>query len=611
MQANNTTPENHNYQFLCERTKLPQEYLNLDKFAPLEDKILCQKCAEKYLGKSCLIPIKEFVQKSRRAFLTEKYLDLELLRKELKHLNEYYRLKFDHYRVAFIESFMKISQRVEKLIDTRIGTMFHIAKENYLEKLSLFDNPHPSYDLHSLTSSLLKVLGIQEEREGFTFEVKLTSEIKEELKRLQQDTKTELEPYEAMFNQLDHILTQLKDPSTFEYHGISITKWNFKTREIAPRDSIENSIPVEPYTYKPIISTPSSRGHKKEIDFQSTSRSTSSRGKTDDSIQEVYQKAFTTTNGITINSTSHHKKEHANEIMIQKVNEMALLKEMNLIKHLNLNLSGHQINSNNCYDVAAAIKFQKDLEVLKLDLSNNSPQMTRDAFREILSAITHLHSLRRLSLNLRINNFTPLEMTAISSFYTKMDHITELDLLCSFNLIGDDGVATFAKVLGKHVKLKKLKLDLQKTKVGSSGFRVLFENLANLKNLEYLSLVISDNKITDQDIEVLADTLKVLSELVTLDIHSASNLLKDEALSAFAGALFNGLENLKNFGLDLQFNDIGYNGVKDIVVAIKDKKTLEKSAINLLDNKDLGSIRLGEVRGIIDSTTHCILKVKL
>lgn len=61
---------------------------------------------------------------------------------------------------------------------------------------------------------------------------------------------------------------------------------------------------------------------------------------------------------------------------------------------------------------------------------------------------------------MRVNSFTPLDTSIISSSLYRLEHLTEIDILSSFNTLDNDSVIMIFKGIANRKDLKKLRLDL-------------------------------------------------------------------------------------------------------------------------------------------------------
>lgn len=202
---------------------------------------------------------------------------------------------------------------------------------------------------------------------------------------------------------------------------------------------------------------------------------------------------------------------------IRNVSEVDILHEVEGLKTLSLHLANKCLDETNYMQVARAIRSQNSLETIKLDLSNNTNKLPRDIIREIFSSVNHSTHLKRLQLNIRVNNFDPLDVAIIASSIYKLENLLEIDILASFNPLNSECLTSLLKAISYRKELTMLRLDFQKANSKELGFKALAPMLANLKKLRSLSLNLSDNKIEDSLLVEISPSFKQFPDLKYLD----------------------------------------------------------------------------------------------
>lgn len=605
------------YQFLCKSTGQPLEYINLDPNCTIENKLLCTKHKQELNKDTHIMKIDAFLQETRKIFVKDNYDDIDLIRKELKNSGDACKAKIDNYRLMYIETFLQLCQKVDKSVDSILSSIIKVAKEDYLERISLFENPMPSYDPHSLIYGILKGLYINTNEDNVKMEVKMSSDVKKQLNSIKKSTNQFLTQFDEIFLLLDRNLAALKEQRFPElsFSGDSTSKDKegpgsngYIGNSSSDKQHNNNLHDTLKYNRN---STPSGGasppiGIKRELTVQTQNSKDKQDAKSDDSMQDIFDKI--------LNLPHMPKKTLSDKALydfdLKKASDLANLKEVKNIRSLAVNMSGHQIGSDTFYVLSETLKNQSAMEYLRLDLSNNSGSLSRDALRELVAGVTQLSNLKRLYINFRINEIADLEMAVLSTIM-KIGNLQELEILLSFNVIGDEGLKSFGKSLAQLKNLKRLKVDIQKIKVGSIGFQGLFDGIAQLPALQNLTLVMSDNSMPDDDMGGLGIALRGLDTLNFLDIHVSHNEVKDKGMSTFANCVSQGMKGLREIGMDVQFNGVGYVGLKAFVKAIKDREDLDKVAMNFMDNQSIANVRVNEVKKSLAEIKHSQIKYKI
>jgi Leucine Rich repeat len=607
------------YQFLCKSTGQPLEYINLDPSCTIENKLLCSKHVQDHSKNSNIMKLDAFLAESRKIFVKDNYDDIDLIRKELRNSGDACKAKIDNYRLLYIETFLQLCQKVDKSVESIVSSIVKVAKEDYLERISLFENPLPSYDPHSLIYGILKGLYITTNDSNVKMEVKMSTDVKKQLNNIKKSTSQFLSQFDDIFILLDRNLTAFKDQRFPElsFSGDSSSK---DKEHVVSNGYLVNTSSDKPHNttmdgLKRIrMSTPSngnSPPFNRGRDQRQTGTSYQSKGdlieaKSDDSMQDIFEKI--------LNLPQIPKKAISDKALydfdLKKAADIANLKDIKNIRSLAVNMSGHQVASDTFTTLSEVLKGQNGLDSLRLDLSNNSGFFTRDSLRELVAGVTQLPNLKKLFINFRINDIADLEMAVLSTML-KLNSLQELEILLSFNVIGDEGLKSFGKGLAQLKSLKRLKIDIQKIKVGSIGFQGLFDGISQLQDLESLILVMSDNSMPDEDMGGLGKALRGSDKLRFLDMHISHNDVKDKGMSTFANCMAQGMKGLREIGLDIQFNGVGYIGLKAFVKAIEERNELERVAINFMDNQSIANVRLNEMKKQLQAIEHSQIKYKI
>jgi hypothetical protein len=82
-------------------------------------------------------------------------------------------------------------------------------------------------------------------------------------------------------------------------------------------------------------------------------------------------------------------------------------------------------------------------------------------------------------------------------------------------------------------------------------------------------------------------------------------------MSTFSNCLAQGMKGLREIGMDVQFNGVGYVGLKAFVKAIEDRPELEKVAMNFMDNQSIANVRINEVKKQLQAIDHSQIKYKV
>ena len=176
-------------------------------------------------------------------------------------------------------------------------------------------------------------------------------------------------------------------------------------------------------------------------------------------------------------------------------------------------------------------------------------------------------------------------------------------------------------------KIEFLSLDLSKNYISDEGLKLLSNNLSNLTNLKYLFLELSHNNIGDEGISYLSQAISNLTNLNTIDLNflyrklfhfddednflidnTIKNTITNDGLSLFIISLqnlhnlitlrlcltgnsittkgikiFSKLLPIKLINLDLYLgeNQIKNEGLKDLVIGIKNLQKLERLSLFL------------------------------
>ncbi len=179
---------------------------------------------------------------------------------------------------------MQFCQKVDKSVDSYISSLYKLAKEDYLEKISLFENPLPSYDPHSLVYGILKGLYITQEKKNINMEVKMSQDVKKQLNEIKKNSQQALSQWDSVFIRLEKFLATMRDNRTYDSYStldiFSRNKENNMTSSHSDKMAYNN-----PTIKKNGTNSVGSPGHsqKKELTITSHSSREDRNNKSDDS----------------------------------------------------------------------------------------------------------------------------------------------------------------------------------------------------------------------------------------------------------------------------------------------------------------------------------------
>lgn len=170
------------------------------------------------------------------------------------------------------------------------------------------------------------------------------------------------------------------------------------------------------------------------------------------------------------------------------------------LKNLDLNFYANKLGPEGAESISKAIKTQRHLESLSLDLYFNN--ITEVGTKFICGSIKEIKSeaLKFLNLNLDFNYFKNEGAKSIASLLGELDSLDTLHLGVASKNFAYLGFQEIVKGLSHLVQLKELTFRCGINRVGANGAEITRNLLYKLKNLEVLNLNFYENYIGDEGI---------------------------------------------------------------------------------------------------------------
>ena len=245
------------------------------------------------------------------------------------------------------------------------------------------------------------------------------------------------------------------------------------------------------------------------------------------------------------------------------------------LKALDLNLYANKIGAEGAEIVAKAIKSQKHLDTLGLDLYFNNitevgTQAICDSIDEIKTA-----SLKTLSLNF------------------------------DFNYIKNEGAKALGTLLSRLQSVESLNLGVASKNFGYLGFKYIVNGLTHLPQLKELVFRCGVNRVGGNGAEITRDLLYKLPNLVTLNLNFYENYVGDEGVVELTKGVAS-LERLERLSLNYGFNDAkGYGLIRALESLVK--RTYKELYVSFSSNEFQDT----EVSLVFDELQKIVQKTKV
>ncbi|XP_050363520.1 uncharacterized protein LOC126782339 [Argentina anserina] len=219
-----------------------------------------------------------------------------------------------------------------------------------------------------------------------------------------------------------------------------------------------------------------------------------------------------------------------------------------------LNLRGNNLNKDDADDLRYALVHMPKLEVL--DMSDNP--IEDDGIRNLIPLFMEASEKGTPLVDLMLEN-CELSCHGVTQLMKTLSSLSRP--LKSLSIAGNDLGSQVAAALGELLRTPIQVLDAEGIGLGSSGFRVLQEELTT--EIELVEINLSENRGGIETANFLSKIISMAPKLVK--VNAAYNLMPAESLTAICSAIKNAKGTLRH--LDLSGNIWDYQPVYDSMLA--------------------------------------------
>ncbi|KAL4453102.1 hypothetical protein ABPG74_015333 [Tetrahymena malaccensis] len=193
-----------------------------------------------------------------------------------------------------------------------------------------------------------------------------------------------------------------------------------------------------------------------------------------------------------------------------------------------LNFISNQISDGGAIQISKALKIQKFLQDITIDLSKNSID-TLGAI-SLISCVKELKFLKLYGLGLEKNKLkSPLELNDYEQdkIPTQLNKLEVFSLNLRFNYMNDNILVVLVKYLNIYAYTQEIQIDLSYNQIDFKGVNALSQQISQFKNLKCAKLLLGQNQIQQTGANTLYTTLLNNSYLKQMIINLKRNQVVD------------------------------------------------------------------------------------
>ncbi|KAL4497206.1 hypothetical protein ABPG72_019526 [Tetrahymena utriculariae] len=266
------------------------------------------------------------------------------------------------------------------------------------------------------------------------------------------------------------------------------------------------------------------------------------------------------------------------------------LKIQKFLQDITIDLSKNQIDTLGAISLISCVRELKFLKLYGLGLEKNKLKSPIELNEEEHDKIpTQLNKLEVFSLNLRFNYMNDNILVLLINYLNIYAYTQEIQIDLSYNLIDFKGVNALSQQIQQFKNLKCAKLLLGQNQIQQTGANTLFTTLLNNSFLKQIVLNFKRNQVVDY---LQIQNEPKLNNLQILDVNISENTLESGAIKFFES--ISKFKNLKTLKLRLEHitQMIPLDNLQNTVTSLKLLEAFTFSHTDLNQNDVLKIIQI-------------------